>query len=473
MLLRLREGHVLPGNVMKTVASSVSCLLQTFCDGLLSKLNLDINNIISRDHYQWIEKILFEISRNEQSFIASCQEYFTFVKPIEIHLPTGSKAYYIPIRDVLLNLFEKCDFYECIKQEKKYISHFEGQDILYHYRNAEIGRQQLILQKKDNCLLLQLYSDDLGIVNPLMGRSSTHKLTTFYFSIDDLPARHNSSLNAVHLLLLYSRKDFDDERNRRIVFAQLCQDLTSLENDGIVLSGDAHPTYFTISTLCADNLAAHELGGFTCAFNSGYCCRYCLTHHQDMKTVYNESQVLILTTTSHDLQVKQVQNVPRDKSIYGINEESILSALPSFHPVISLPPDIMHDILEGVMPKLTGCLLHTIVSSRLCSAAQICQRIKKFAYGVNDKRNRPPSFKEKDILDKRIPGKAMEKYCLFLNLPFILFDIIERIPYWFLYELFRQIWDILYSDYPRRSWLSTLEESICEFVQLFQTILPG
>jgi len=30
----------------------------------------------------------------------------------------------------------------------------------------------------------------------------------------------------------------------------------------------------------------------------------------------------------------------------------------------------------------------------------------------------------------------------------------------------------LYSDYPRKSWLSTLEQSIQEFLQLFQTIFP-
>jgi hypothetical protein len=66
----------------------------------------------------------------------------------------------------------------------------------------------------------------------------------------------------------------------------------------------------------------------------------------------------------------------------------------------------------------------------------------------------------------------MEKYCLFLNLPFILIDFIDKVPYWFLYELLRQIWDMLYSDYPRKSWFSTLEQSIEEFVQLFQTIFP-
>ena len=66
----------------------------------------------------------------------------------------------------------------------------------------------------------------------------------------------------------------------------------------------------------------------------------------------------------------------------------------------------------------------------------------------------------------------MKKYCLFLNLPFMLIDLIDSIPYWFLYELLREIWDILYSDYPRKSWLPNVEASVEEFLQLFQTIFP-
>lgn len=255
ILLKLREGHILPGNVMTTVALSVSCLLQTFSYYLLCKLNINVNNAISLNFHDDVEKCLFKISRNEDSFLSACQDYFKFVKPKEIQLPKGKKAYYIPIRDLLMTLFEKNDFYECIKQEKEYISQFDGQDILYHYRNGEIGRQNRILRNKNNCILIQLYSDDLGVVNPLMGKNAAHKLTTFYFSIDDLPARHGSSLNAVYLLLLYYRKDFEDETNRRLLFSQLNQDIRSLENDGLILPGDTVPTYFSISTVCTDNLA--------------------------------------------------------------------------------------------------------------------------------------------------------------------------------------------------------------------------
>ncbi|CAF4139050.1 unnamed protein product, partial [Adineta steineri] len=360
MLLRVREGHILPGVVMKTISLSVSSLLESFSMYLLSKLNINLDNPIPRHVNNDIEKILFEVSKNEESFISSCELYFKYIKPKEIQLPTGNKAYYIPIRDVLMSLFQKKDFYECIKKEKKYISHFHEQDIIYHYRNSEIGRQHPILKIKENTLSLQLYCDDIGVVNPLMGKNAAHKLTTFYFSIDDLPPCYNSSLNFIHLLLLFYRKDFENENNRQILFNQLNKDIECLENDGIILPGDINPTYFTISTLCADNLAAHELGGFTCSFNSGRCCRYCLIHHKDMKHVYKESEVLIRTTASHDFHVKHIKNVPNDKSLYGVNEKSILSTLSSFNPITCLPPDIMHDILEGVMPKIISSLLHTI-----------------------------------------------------------------------------------------------------------------
>lgn len=420
MMLKLREGHILPGHVMKTLALSISGLFQSFFEIICTTLNTNVDNIKLFRVTNEIEKYFLEVSKSEESFVSFCRMYFEFIKPQEILFHTGSKAYYVPLRELLLSLFSKKDVQKCANNEKEFITQFNGQDIIYHYRNAEIGQQHNILKNTKNCYLLQLYSDDLGVVNPLMGKSATHKLTTFYFSIDDLPARKNSSLASVYLLMLCHRRDFDDSNNRQILFQQLKQDLMVLEQDGIVLPGDDFSTHFTISTVCADNLAgrafvynfvdyclclAHELGGFMCSFNNGHCCRYCLCHHKDMKNVYKESQVTIRTRTSYDLQVKHVQEVSIDKQMYGINEKSILLTLPSLHPMISLPPDIMHDVLEGVMPKVMSCLLHTMISTRLFTATQICQRVNQFEYGKNDRRNRPPFLKERDIFDKRIPGE--------------------------------------------------------------------
>jgi hypothetical protein len=56
--------------------------------------------------------------------------------------------------------------------------------------------------KKGDRFVLQLYSVDLNVVKPLMGKNATHTLTTFYFSIDDLSVQKNSCSSALYLLLL-------------------------------------------------------------------------------------------------------------------------------------------------------------------------------------------------------------------------------------------------------------------------------
>ena len=48
--------------------------------------------------------------------------------------------------------------------------------------------------------------------------------------------------------------------------------------------------------------------------------------------------------------------------------------------------------------------MHTTVSNRICAAPELCQRINKFTYDTNDRRNRPVMLKEKDVFNKRIPG---------------------------------------------------------------------
>lgn len=90
-----------------------------------------------------------------------------------------------------------------------------------------------------------------------MGKNTEHKLSTFYFSVDDLPASKNSSLSAVHLLLLCYKEDLKDPKTREVLFSELKEDLISLETDGLILSGDDTRTYFTMSTFCADNLAGN------------------------------------------------------------------------------------------------------------------------------------------------------------------------------------------------------------------------
>ena len=74
---------------------------------------------------------------------------------------------------------------------------------------------------------------------------------------------------------------------------------------------------------------------------------------------------------------------------YGIKHNSILNGLRYFHVVDGLPPDVMHDVLEGVLQlELKQLLLHCI-KNRFFTLELLNQRMKCFSYGPAETSNRP------------------------------------------------------------------------------------
>ena len=55
-----------------------------------------------------------------------------------------------------------------------------------------------------------------------------------------------------------------------------------------------------------------------------------------------------------------------------------------------LPPDIMHDVLEGVAVVELRCMLEVFVrEKKLLTLKDVNRRIKLFTYGYTDSKNKP------------------------------------------------------------------------------------
>lgn len=75
---------------------------------------------------------------------------------------------------------------------------------------------------------------------------------------------------------------------------------------------------------------------------------------------------------------------------YGINRLSILDTLPYFDVTACLPHDIMHVILEGVLPRNIRLLLyHCIVEEKYFSVSHFNKILLSFKYGKHEKVNAP------------------------------------------------------------------------------------
>lgn len=67
--------------------------------------------------------------------------------------------------------------------------------------------------------------------------------------------------------------------------------------------------------------------------------------------------------------------------VYGINRTSALCEVPYFDVTCQLPQDIMHVLLEGLIPVNIGLLLtHAIESLKIVTLADINARIKSYPY---------------------------------------------------------------------------------------------
>lgn len=75
---------------------------------------------------------------------------------------------------------------------------------------------------------------------------------------------------------------------------------------------------------------------------------------------------------------------------YGVTRNSILNKLQYFHITSGLPPDIMHDIFEGVAVVELHCMLSTFIQTeKLFSLTLLNNRILNFPFGITDSKNKP------------------------------------------------------------------------------------
>lgn len=67
---------------------------------------------------------------------------------------------------------------------------------------------------------------------------------------------------------------------------------------------------------------------------------------------------------------------------YGVLRASILNSLQYFHTTEGLVPDIMHDVLEGVLPLCAKHLLSNLIERSVISLTELNRRIDAYKFGA-------------------------------------------------------------------------------------------
>ncbi|CAF4310675.1 unnamed protein product, partial [Adineta steineri] len=202
----------------------------------------------------------------------------------------------------------------------------KDKDLLLTDRDGKAAATNQSLQKNINSFLIQLYSDEVGITNRVESRKT----------------------NSLHC---------------RVYFGAMSNDLNELQQKGLTVSTFTESLYFAFVLIASDNLAAHHLAGFQKNFNNGHFCRMCYVSYEYKSIPLTNISFLLRTEISHEIHLKQV--LQSNISICGINDTSDLSNLIAFHPVKSLPFDVMHDYSEGVCMITVNSILKAFSARRL------------------------------------------------------------------------------------------------------------
>ncbi|XP_042146373.1 uncharacterized protein LOC121835894 [Ixodes scapularis] len=300
--------------------------------------------------------------------------------------------------------------------------------VLQDITDGDFLSQQLLRQEDSETPTISLlfYSDELELSNALGAAAGSHKILVVYFS----------DLNYLH---------------ERGVHAQW--------------------KHFNVVTVAftGDNLSMHKMAGLQCCFNSGRICRFCLVRYGHLQKFFSEADCTMRTRAGHESHLKAFSlNPAQNGPLYGISAIPPLQSIAEFDITSQLPPDAMHDILEGGMGVVMQRDLHGLVEDGTLQKSDV-NKVKSFTYGFHDKKAAPVAPKGKFLQGKTdLRGAASQKWCLFRLLPQISGDSVPSYnPHWLVDVAYRHCIDIILAERIPRDCISYLQLKIQEFLEAF------
>lgn len=147
----------------------------------------------------------------------------------------------------------------------------------------------------------------------------------------------------------------------------LLKDLKLLEDIGINIDGISGKVKGSLVSIVGDNLALHEIGGYTTNFSSSITplCRFCTATYNDMVISFKEKYFTRRTKEMHENQIKLFNTDNSHVNLFGLKFNSPMNDLKFFHTSTMLPPDAMHDLLEGIVPLELSLIINRLIKKNL------------------------------------------------------------------------------------------------------------
>lgn len=253
------------------------------------------------------------------------------------------------------------------------------------------------------------------------------------------------------------------------VLEPLLNDICVLEEKGIFLAR-LEKTIKGTACIVADNLGAHAVSGLVERFNRDYIRRFCLAKHADFHQ--KEVRSGAFPPRTKEAYVTHVQTIKENPTLthcFGVKKVCpLMDKLKHFHFTTGYPPDIAHDLFEGVIPVELALCLSVLIKKKYFTLSELNDSVAHFPYKWTDKTNSPHSVHHNFAICRSVGGNMHENWALIRLLPFFIGSKIHE-PAWQILMTLKEIVQLVVSPVYTAESTGYLDSKISEHRHKFLT----
>ena len=388
-------------------------------------------------------------------------ENFKYVAPHEIILNQSDVnrglpkdvIHYIPVCEAFKALVEDPTMINILQTDKEKSG--RKVDVIDDVKDGNLYKNIEFFKQNPSAYAAIFYSDVLEIVNPLGSARGKHKVIQVFWTLADIPKAQRSKIDRLQLAMVVKEK-LIKKYGYKVIYQNLMKDLKKLE-EGIMVNNPT-PRLVKCGLLlhAGDNLESHTVGGFSTCFSSRDVCRFCHITYTDLvdhihdfdgeenhefwniaeydricddiernddndgSPHENQTSEPLLEIEGHlfdeheeptedyddsdDANENDDDEADERRSTYGLRERCPFNSLQSFHAVYGFPPDLLHDLFEGVIAQDLCGIIKILSNQDWFTIVEYNQALQDHPFKYYEVNDKPQPVNPKGM---KLPGKAV------------------------------------------------------------------
>ncbi|GBM58824.1 hypothetical protein AVEN_179363-1 [Araneus ventricosus] len=477
LLLKAQEKHMLPLSTTQKLLQDFNSLCEMQTDYITDKIKTNVVSLgITANSFLKLNSILKEncISKSIDSLSTNYKRMHYYETELQtffpIEYPLGSNIFnktcsfqYVSILSTLKFLLMQDNVFQQV------INPIGNSDnnVVSSFNDGKFAKSHLLFSTNQEALQINLFCDEFEVCNPLGVHRKTHKILAFYYILGNIYPEFRSCVDNIQLLILV-KSTYVKKFGINMIVEPLIKDLNILASHGISVRDKTFVG--SLSFISGDNLGSNMIGGFVESFSNkvNYYCRTCLCTKTEVQNIFSDENISLRTPQNYEQHVTELLTDNTKDSLYGIKRSSPFNSN-LFHVTHGLPPDIAHDMLEGVEPYEVSLILTFLIKTGVISLDYINRQIETWPYGPLDSIDRPALIPKKC----KISQTAARMWTLLRLLPLMCATIIpEDNLHWKLFIDLKEIIELVFAPILTVDYIAYLRIRINEHLQFFKELYP-